>query len=124
MIKNFENFVNEGFLNSVIAGIDAGIGAFKANRSAEKAADAELLDILDGRNNGEFSNKVKLTALVKQLVEKSAYLADGFSYDKILDGAYTDDRTELDSMIFRMERIETIISEMKEILTEDFNVKF
>lgn len=119
MIKNFENFVNEGFLDSVFAGIDAGIGAFKANRSAEKAADAELLDILDGRA-GEFSNKVKLTALVKQLVEKSAYLADGFSYDKLGDGAYDD----LDNMVARMERIETIISEMKEILTEDFNVKF
>lgn len=36
MIKNFENFVNEGFLDSVMAGIDAGIGAFKANRGAEK----------------------------------------------------------------------------------------
>ena len=42
MIKKFENFVNEGFLDNVFAGIDAGIGGYKANRRAEQAAEAEL----------------------------------------------------------------------------------
>ena len=37
MIKNFENFVNEGFLDNVLAGIDAGISGYKANRRAEQA---------------------------------------------------------------------------------------
>lgn len=123
MIKNFENFVNEGFLDNVLSGIDAGVGAFKASRNAEKAADEELSDILSGRS-GEFSNKVKMTALVKQLVERSAMLADGFSYDKLADGGIDNDRYELDIMLSRMEKIDEVISNLKALMTEDFNVKF
>ncbi len=129
MIKKFENFVNdseavnEGFLDNVMAGIDAGIGAFKASRNAEKAADEELSDILNGRSD-EFSNKVKMTALVKQLVERSAILADGFSYDKLADGGVDNDRFDLDVMLARMEKIDEVISGLKALMTEDFNVKF
>lgn len=129
MIKNFENFVNdseavnEGFLDNVMAGIDAGIGAFKASRNAEKAADAELSDILNGRSD-EFSNKVKMTALVKQLVERSAILADGFSYDKLAAGGVDDERFDLDVMLTRMEKIDEVISGLKALMIEDFNVKF
>ena len=123
MIKNFENFVNEGFLDNVLSGIDAGVGAFKASRNAEKAADEELSDILSGRS-GEFSNKVKMTALVKQLVERSAMLADGFSYNKLADGGIDNDRYELDIMLSRMEKIDEVISNLKALMTEDFNVKF
>ena len=129
MIKKFENFVNdsevvnEGFLDNVMAGIDAGIGAFKASRNAEKAADEELSDILNGRSD-EFSNKVKMTALVKQLVERSAILADGFSYDKLAAGKVDDERFDLDVMLTRMEKIDEVISGLKALMIEDFNVKF
>jgi hypothetical protein len=135
MIKNFESFVNdsntvnggetvnEGFLDNVMSGIEAGIGAFKANRNAEKAADEELSDILNGRS-GEFSNKVKMTALVKQLVERSAMLADGFSYDKIMEDGEANESYELDLMLVRMEKIDEIISGLKALMTEDFGVKF
>ena len=129
MIKKFENFVNdseivnEGFLDNVMAGIDAGIGAFKASRNAEKAADEELSDILNGRSD-EFSNKVKMTALVKQLVERTAILADGFSYDRLVEGGNDDDRYALDVMLTRMEKIDEVISGLKALMIEDFNVKF
>lgn len=129
MIKKFENFVNdsevvnEGFLDNVMAGIDAGIGAFKASRNAEKAADDELSDILNGRSD-EFSNKVKMTALVKQLVERSAILADGFSYDKLAAGKVDDERFDLDVMLTRMEKIDEVISGLKALMIEDFNVEF
>ena len=135
MIKNFESFVNdsnavngsetvnEGFLDNVMSGIEAGIGAFKANRNAEKAADEELSDILNGRSD-EFSNKVKMTALVKQLVERTAMLADGFSYDKIVDDEHNDDSYHLDLMLSRMEKIDEVISNLKALMTEDFGVKF
>ena len=123
MIKNFENFVNEGFIENVMNGIDAGIGAFKASRNAERAADEELSDILSGRSD-EFSNKVKMTALVKQLVERSAILADRFSYDKLTEGGINNDRYDLDLMVSRMEKIDEVIYNLKALMTEDFNVKF
>ena len=105
MIKNFENFVNEGFLDSVIAGIDAGIGAFKANRSAEKAADEDLKAFMNGSAN-DFSGKAKMTMLVKQLVQRSAWLADSFSYDDLSENG------KGEMLLIRIERMETILSEM------------
>ena len=129
MIKKFENFVNdsesvnEGFLDNVMAGIDAGIGAFKANRNAEKAADEELSDILNGRSD-EFSTKVKMTALVKQLVERSAILADGFSYDKFVGVEVEEYRRALDVMLVRMEKIDDVIANLKALMSEQFGVKF
>lgn len=129
MIKKFENFVNdseivnEGFLDNVMAGIDAGIGAFKASRNAEKAADEELSDILNGRSD-EFSAKVKMTALVKQLVERSAILADGFSYDKFAGVTVDEYKYALDVMLARMEKIDDVISNLKALMSEQFGVKF
>lgn len=128
MIKKFENFVNdseavnEGFLDNVMAGIDAGIGAFKASRNAEKAADAELSDILGGRSD-EFSTKVKMTALVKQLVERSAILADGFSYDKFVGVKSDDYQYALDVMLARMEKIDDVIANLKALMKEEFGVE-
>lgn len=123
MIKNFENFVNEGFLENIVDGIDAGIGAFKASRNAERAADKELSDILNG-NSDNFSNKVKMTALVKQLVERSAILADGFSYDKLAEDGLDKEHYHLYFMLYRIERIDEVISNLKALMTEDFGVKF
>jgi len=110
MIKSYENFVNEGFLHNVISGIDAGIGAFKADRGAEKAAEDEMKKALNG--NTEYSDEAKMTILVKQLVERSAWLADGFSWEKLTD----DDGNGSDVMLYRIERLEEILSEMKNLM--------
>jgi hypothetical protein len=110
MIKNFENFVNEGFIDNVFAGIDAGIGAFKANKNAEKVADEEMQRVLDG-GEGEANNEVKLTVLVKQLVMKSALLADKYSWDYLVEKP-----NSAKYMGVKIEELEEILSKMKEIL--------
>jgi hypothetical protein len=111
MIKNYDEFVNEGFLQNVLSGIDAGIGAFKANRNAEKAADEEMKDALNGKSS-EYSDETKMTILVKQLVERAAWLADGFSWKKMMENT-----NEVVYMEHRIEKIETLLSKMKEILS-------
>lgn len=110
MIKKFENFVNEGFIDNVFAGIDAGIGAFKANKSAEKVADEEMRRVLSG-GEGEANDETKLTILVKQLVMKSALLADKYSWDYLLENP---DNAEY--MSLKIESLEEILAKMKEIL--------
>ena len=119
MIKNYENFVNEGFIDNVMSGIEAGIGAFKASRSADKAADRDLKIIKDG-DDDEFSNEAQINMLVKQLVQRSALFADGFSWEKIADG----DDEVIATVIYRMGRIEEVISKLKEMLTKTLDVKF
>jgi hypothetical protein len=121
MIKNFENFVNEGFLDSIAAGIDGAIGAFKANRNAEKAADADLRDMIDGYAN-DFSGKAKATMLVKQLVQRAAWFADGFSYDDI-DVNEKNGPNSPSLQLYKIEKMETILSELKELLKENFDVE-
>lgn len=110
MIKKYDDFVNEGFLDNVKSGIDAGIGAFKASRNAEKAADEEIKRVLHGEGS-EYSDEMKMTLLVKQLVERSALLADSFSWERILETP-----NEAEYMENRINKIETILSEMKELL--------
>ena len=120
MIKNFENFVNEGFLDSVIKGIDAGIGAFKANRSAEQAADDDLKEILRG-NSEVASDKTKMHVLIKNLIQKAAFFADGFSWDDLTVGSGGSNDAEL--KVYKIEQMEAILSEMKTILTENFEIE-
>jgi hypothetical protein len=110
MIKNYDEFVNEGFLSNVISGIDAGIGAFKASRNAEKAADDEMKMALNGKSS-EYSDETKMTILVKQLVERAAWLADGFSWEKMME-----DTNEVEIMEHRIEKIEILLSKMRELL--------
>ena len=109
MIKNFENFVNEGFLENVMSGIGAGIGAFKASRNAEQAADEEIKNILGGST--EVSSDVQLTVLVKQLVMRSAWLANKYSWESL-----EEDPKNIDRMNIRIERIEEVLSKMKELM--------
>jgi hypothetical protein len=110
MIKNYDEFINEVFFQNVISGIDAGIGAFKASRNVEKAADEEMQRALtDGRS--EYTDETKMIILVKQLVERSALLADRFSWKNMLD-----DTSELNYMEHRIEKIEELLSKMKELL--------
>ena len=120
MIKNFESFVNdsntvngsetvnEGFLNNVMTGIEAGIGAFKASKGAEQAADEEIKRVLDGAT--ETGDDTQMTILVKQLVVKSAMLADGYSWEKLCE------KPELNGGIMRnkIEMLEEIVTKYKD----------
>lgn len=122
MIKKFENFVNdsntvngsetvnEGFLDNVMTGIEAGIGAFKASKGAEKAADDEIKRVLNGAT--ETGDDTQMTILVKQLVVKSAMLADGYSWEKLCD------KPEVNGghMRNKIEMLEEILAKMKLIL--------
>lgn len=126
MIKNFESFVNgkeevnEGFLHNVLSGIEAGIGAFKADRSAEKEADEEMklaLNTVGGESN-EYSDKTKMTILVKQLVERSVLLADGFSWEKVIKNP-----TDAELLRHRIETLGEILAKMEELLKGAENLR-
>ena len=79
MIKKFENFVNEGFLDNVFAGIDAGIGGYKANRRAEQAAEAELKDIMRGES--DVNVETQMSVLLNRLLMRVVTLARNFEND-------------------------------------------
>ena len=79
MIKNFENFVNEGFLDNVLAGIDAGIGGYKANRRAEQAAEAELKNIMRGES--DVNVETQMSVLMNRLLMRVVELARNFEKD-------------------------------------------
>jgi hypothetical protein len=79
MIKKFENFVNEGFLDNVLAGIDAGIGGYKANRRAEQAAEAELEDIMRGES--KVNIETQMSVLLNRLLMRVVTLARNFEND-------------------------------------------
>lgn len=111
MIKSYENFVNEGFLQNVWDGIEAGIGAFKANKNAEKALDKEKEKAFYSTGSHEYSDESKMTLLVKHLVRRAAILADNFSWDKISEDEYA-----AYSMEDKIRTIEEIIAEMKELM--------
>ena len=122
MIKNFESFVNdsntvngsetvnEGFLDNVMTGIEAGIGAFKASKGAEQAADEEIKRVLNGAT--ETGDDTQMSILVKQLVVKSAILADGYSWEKLCE------KPEVNGGVMRnkIEMLEEILAKMKLIL--------
>lgn len=112
MIKKYEQFVNEGFIENVIASVEAGIGAFKANKNADKALDQEKYIAFGNVSaNHEFSNETKLTLLVKNMVEWAVLLADGCSWEKIQD-----DEESKEMFMLRLESIEEITAELKELL--------
>lgn len=105
MIKKFENFVNEGFLDNVLAGIDAGISGYKANRRAEQAAEDELNDIM--RGTSEVSVKTQMSVLMNRLLMRIVTLARNFENDgKRNTEGYISQR--LDSM-------EEIMSKLREL---------
>ena len=112
MIKKYEQFINEGFIENVIASVEAGIGAFKANKNADKALDHEK-DIALGNvtSKHEFSDETKLTLLVKNMVEWAVLLADGCSWEKIQE-----DEEFKEMFMLRLEAIEEITAELKELM--------
>lgn len=104
----FDEFVNEGFVNDILSGIDTGIQGYKASRNAKKPSDHELDRILTGVK--DVDEKTQLSILLKQLLERSAWLAGDFKHDEInIDG-----RNEI--TIRKLERIEEIINKIKELL--------
>ena len=109
MIKNYEDFVNEGIVNNVMSGIDAGISAFRANKKAEKVADIEVENVLRGKEH--VGREAQLTVLIRQLLERSAWLSDLFSYEDLMK--------KPDYLDSRVDRLEQIISRIKELLKEE-----
>ncbi len=104
----FDEFVNEGFVNDILSGIDTGIKGYKASRNAKKPDDYELDRILTG--DKDVDEKTQLSILLKQLLERSAWLAGDFKYDEI----NVDGRNEI--TIRRLVKIEEIINKIKELL--------
>lgn len=113
MIKNYNEFVNEGFLHDVIDGIESGIGAFKANRSAEKAVEIEKQEELDrySRQRHKYSDETIMKVLLKNFIKRAAYLVDGFSYSKMRT-----DKQEAHHWKLRIEDLEETLSEIKELI--------
>ena len=113
MIKNYDDFVNEGFLHDVVDGIESGIGAFKANRSAEKAVEMEKQQELDryARMKHKYSDETIMKVLLKNLIKRAAYLADGFSYLKMYY-----DKQAAHMWKSGVEDLEETLSEIKELI--------
>jgi hypothetical protein len=112
MIKTFENFVNESFIENVFASVEAGIGAFKANKNADKALNKEKdFALANISANHNFSDETKLTLLVKNMVEWAVLLADGCSWKKIQE-----DEEFKEMFMLRLEAIEEITTELKELM--------
>ena len=112
MIKNYEDFVNEGFkgfLDSVISGIETGISGYKTVRKANAAVKDEAGRILTSGDEN-VSEETQLSVLMKKLITRVAWLVDDFS---TVEG-----NTNYYYYISQLERIEEIISRSKELLKE------
>jgi hypothetical protein len=125
MIKNFDEFVNgneqitEGrFIDNIMHSLAAGIAAFKSGRHMEKSIKKDndeitMTKILDG---GSYDDDTKLAILVDGLLARAVWLAE----------YYTDNQeTGLNNDLVEsyMERIENIISKIRE-LTVDKKTKW
>ena len=113
MIKNYEEFVNEGFkgfLDSVMTGIETGVAGYKTVRKADAAVEAEAKKILEsGEEN--VSEETKMSVLMKKLITTAAILADNFASE--------DERITKDSYLQKVENIEKITARMKVLLKKD-----
>ena len=119
MIKDFESFingenidVNEGLVRNFIDAIDAGIQGFKLSRNSEKAVEDEAERMLSGKK--EAATKTVMSILVKRLVEQSVWVAREYSWEKLFDK--TAALGGLDYVDNKLEKIEEIISKMREIM--------
>lgn len=112
MIKNYEDFVNEGFrgfLDSVITGIETGVSGYKSVRKANAAVESEAERIL--KSGDEIvSEETQLSVLMKKLIVRVASLVDNFSS--------VEDNTNYYYYITQLEKIEELISRSKELLKE------
>jgi hypothetical protein len=115
MIKNYEEFVNEGFkfkgfLDSVITGIETGISGYKTVRKADAAVEAEAKKIL-ASGNKNVSEETQMSILFRKLITSVAILADNFTSE--------DERITKDAYLQKVENIEKITARMKELLKKD-----
>lgn len=112
MIKNYEDFVNEGFrgfLDSVITGIETGVSGYKSVRKANASAEAEAERIL--KSGDEIvSEETQLSVLMRKLIVRVASLVDNFSS--------VEDNTNYYYYITQLEKIEELISRSKELLKD------
>jgi methionine synthase II (cobalamin-independent) len=123
MIKNFDEFVNgneqitEGkFFDNVISGIEAGVAAFKAKKHMnkeiendnEKLTVSKLLD-----DTKEYDKDTQLAVLVDGLLNRAVMLAEFFTR-KRPEGTDTEHVHEY--MNYKIEKLETILAAMKELL--------
>ena len=112
MIKNYEDFVNEGFrgfLDSVITGIETGVSGYKSVRKANAAVESEAERIL--KSGDEIvSEETQLSVLMRKLIVRVASLVDNFSS--------VEDNTNYYYYITQLEKIEELISRSKELLKE------
>jgi hypothetical protein len=112
MIKNYEDFVNEGFrgfLDSVITGIETGVSGYKTVRKASAAVESEAERILKSGDE-VVSEETQLSVLMKKLIVRVASLVDNFSS--------VEDNTNYYYYITQLEKIEELISRSKELLKE------
>jgi hypothetical protein len=115
MIKNYEEFVNEGFkfkgfLDSVITGIETGVSGYKTVRKADAAVEAEAKKIL-ASGNKNVSEETQMSILFRKLITSVAILADNFTSE--------DERITKDAYLQKVENIEKITARMKELLKKD-----
>jgi hypothetical protein len=125
MIKNFDEFVNgneqitEGkFFDNVISGIEAGVAAFKTNRNMKKAIEKDNEKLTVSKLLGdtkEYDKNTQLAILVDGLLSRAVWFAEYFT-KKRPEG--TDEKTVNETMNFKIEKIETILAAMKELLKE------
>jgi len=112
MIKNYEDFVNEGFrgfLDSVITGMKTGVSGYKSVIKAKAAVESEAERIL--KSGDEIvSEETQLSVLMKKLIVRVASLVDNFSS--------VEDNTNYYYYITELEKIEELISRSKELLKE------
>ena len=112
MIKNYEDFVNEGFkgfLEGVLTGIETGVSGYKSFKKAKAAAEAEAERILKSGDEN-VSEETQLSVLMKKLIVRVASLVDNFS---TVEG-----NTNYYHYISELEKIEELISRSKELLKE------
>ena len=112
MIKNYEDFVNEGFrgfLDSVITGIETGVSGYKSVRKASAAVESEAERILKSGDDN-VSEETQLSVLMRKLIVRVASLVDNF--------ATVEDNTNYYYYITELEKIEELISRSKELLKE------
>ena len=113
MIKNYEDFVNEGFrgfLDSVLTGIETGVSGYKTVRKANAAVEAEAEKIL-ASGDENVSDETQLSVLMKKLIVRVASLVDNFSS--------VEDNTNYYYYLTQLEKIEEIISRSKELLKDN-----
>ena len=125
MIKNFDEFVNgneqitEGkFFDNVIGGIEAGVAAFKAKKHLGKEIEKDNEKLTVNKllsDTKEYDKNTQLAILVDGLLSRTVWLADYFTKERP-EG--TDEKTVNETMGFKIEKLETILAAMKELLKE------